>query len=286
MPQNDNEEEELVSSGFCPEDDHDIVRQPECDGVKQTFEEGKSMFSSSLSQNGESVTSDTITQESSLFACEALPTGNAQTGSDGFIVSESYYGPVPDQLPIDQSPVSQNSTSVDSNLSRSDSNLPQFVECSSDDTRVENENPFPSDGYSDLSSVTQNLAALNHVNVSVSCASDHDQSQSVSISCLAGDGDVCSITQDTSPPLLVPSPPLSDPTSVCPLSIPRHGPDLRPGPLIDTGTDPETLKAEIISYSFPRHGPDRRDDLFVSSDPDSHKALPLSHHWVRVMLAH
>ena len=67
---------------------------------------------------------------------------------------------------IDQCPVSQNPTSVDSNLSRSDSNLPQFVECSLDDTRVENENPCLSDECSVHSSHAKNETSLTNVSES------------------------------------------------------------------------------------------------------------------------
>ena len=296
-----DKEEQLVSSGFCPEDEHDIVRQPVCDGVKQTLEEGKSLFSPSMSRNSESVTTDTLTQESSLFA---------QIEPDVSGVSESHYAyaPVSDQLSINQGPIMQNPTSVDSNF-------PQSVACSPDEARVENENPFPSGEYSELSSVTQNLAALN---VSVGRASDRDQSQTVSISGLAGGGDVRSTTQDTSPPFLVSSPPLSDLTSVLPLSIPRHGPDLQynlffcsdseglkvqnltpfsslgksdvssftreaflvTGPLLmpsrygeyqppnaSLGTNQvsEVIVAQILALSFPRHGPDESITRFVST---------------------
>ena len=244
MPQSDNEEEELVCSGLWFEDEHDMVRQPVRDGVKQTFEEGKSMFSSSLSQNDESYTSDTITQESSLFACEGLPTGNAQTGSDVFIVSESYYGPVPDQLPIDQCPASQNPTSVDSNLSRSDSNLPQFVECSHD-TRVENGNPCLSDECSVLSSDIKNVSESR---------ADFAQTQSIFSTCLANDS--CSLTQEPAHFLITCSQ-LCDETmhnaNDLPPTISRHGPDLQNDRFVSSDPDSEGLKAQTLT-PFPSLG--------------------------------
>ena len=294
-----DEEEQPVSKGFCLEDECD--RQPVYDDVKQTLEEGQSLLSSSQSLNSESVTSETLTQESSLFSCEAFPTSIAQTGPDVFGVSERHYAPVSDQFSINQGPIMQNPTSVDSNF-------PQSVACSPDKAQVENENPFPSGEYSEL-------AALN---VSVGRASDRDQSQSVSISGLAGGGDVRSTTQDTSPPFLMSSPPLSDPTSVLPLSIPLHGPDLQyniffcsdseglkvqnltpfsslgksdvssftreaflvTGPLLmpsrygeyqppnaSLGTNQvsEVIVAQILALSFPRHGPDESITRFIST---------------------
>ena len=280
--QTDIDEEKLSSAG-----DESEINQSTRDGTKQSFENGKSFLSPILSPGiqYEAVSEDefatgepiAFTSESPLFDRKAFLTGNTQTGPDVFGVSEGHYAPVPDQLPIVQCTVLQNQTSVDSNF-------PQSVGCSPDEARVENENPFPSDEYSESSSVTQNLAASN---VSVSRTSDRDQSLSLSISGLAG---LYSLTQETSAHFLLSGPPMTDKRthsagSVQP-SIPRYGPGLGSGPLEDFSTqepshflitDPPVCdgtmhNASVLPPLIPRHGPDLQNDHFVSNEPGSERS--------------
>ena len=77
---------------------------------------------------------------------------------------------------------------------------------------------------------------------------------------------ICQSTQNDSS-FLVTGPSLGDErkhhVTVLPPSIHRHGDGPGSGPVINTGTDSEALKAEIVALSFPRHGPDRGKPRFV-----------------------
>ena len=53
------------------------------------------------------------------------------------------------------------------------------------------------------------------------------------------------------------------PMTVLRPSINRQGTCMGSGLLINTGTDSEALKAEIVALSFPRHGPDQGKPQFV-----------------------
>ena len=284
--QTDIDKEKLSSAG-----DESEISQSTGDGTKQSFEHGKS-FLSPIPSPGvqyEAVSEDEFatgepikfTSEYPLFDCKAFSTGNAQTGSDVFGVSETHCTSVRGQLPIDQRLISQSPTSVDSNMPRSDSNLFQPVDYSPDEAPIENVNPCLSDECSVLSSDANNEAILHTL---VRHPSESDQTESDTSACLSDD--VCSLTRDTSPPFLVSDPLLKDKRthsagSFQP-SIPRHGPDLGSGTLIDTLTQEplpflftgsrcdETMhNASVLPPTIPRHGPDLQNDYFVSIDPDS-----------------
>ena len=279
--QTDIDEEKLSSAG-----DESEISQSTRDGTKQSFEHGKSFLSPILSPGAqyEAVSEDefatgepiTFTSEYPLFDCKAFSTGNAQTGSDVFSVSESHCTSVPGRLPIDRRLISQSPTSVDSNLF-------QPVGYSSNEAPVENVNPCLLDECSVLSqSDTRNKAILH---TSVRHPSESDQTESNTSACLSDD--VCSLTRDTSPPFLVSDPPLRDKRTHSAVyfqpSIPRHGPDLGSGTLIDTLTkeplpflftgsplyDETMHNANDLPPTISRHGPDLQNDRFVSSDPDS-----------------
>ena len=278
--QTDIDEEKLSSAG-----DESEISQSTRDGTKQSFEHGKSFLSPVLSPGAqyEAVSEDefatgepiTFTSEYPLFDCKAFSTGNAQTGSDVFSVSESHCTSVPGQLPIDRRLISQSPTSVDSNLF-------QPVDYSPDEAPVENVNPCLSDECSVLPSDAKDEAILRS---SVLHPSESDQTESDTSACLSDD--VCSLTRDTSPPFLVSSPPLRDKRTHSAVSflpsIPRHGPDLGSGTLIDTLTkeplpflftgsplcDETMHNANDLPPTISRHGPDLQNARFVSSDPDS-----------------
>ena len=271
--QTDIDEEKLSSAG-----DESEISQSTRDGTKQSFEHGKSFLSPVLSPGAqyEAVSEDefatgepiTFTSEYPLFDCKAFSTGNAQTGSDVFSVSESHCTSVPGQLPIDRRLISQSPTSVDSNLF-------QPVDYSPDEAPVENVNPCLSDEYTVLPSDAKDEAILRS---SVLHPSESDQTESDTSACLSDD--VCSLTRDTSPPFLVSSPPLRDKRTHSAVSflpsIPRHGPDLGSGTLIDTLTkeplpflftgsplcDETMHNANDLPPTISRHGPDLQNARF------------------------
>ena len=245
----DIDDEKLLSSTGESE-----ISQSTRDGTKQSFEDGKSFLSPILSPGiqYEAVTEDefatgepiAFTSKSPLFDSKAFSTGNAQTGSDVFGVSETHCTSVPDQFPIDQRLISQSLTSVDSNMPRSDSNLLQSVEYSPDEAPVENVNPCLSDECS-VSSGAKYEATLD---TSVSHPSEFGQTKSVASTCLVND--ICSSTQEPSY-FLITDPPVCDETmhnaSVLPPPIPRHGPDLQNDHFVSNEPGSERSKAQTLT---------------------------------------
>ena len=247
--QTDIDDEKLLSSTGESE-----ISQSTRDGTKHSFEDGKSFLSPILSPGiqYEAVTEDefatgepiAFTSKFPLFDSKAFSTGNAQTGSDVFGVSETHCTSVPDQLPIDQRLISQSLTSVDSNMPRSDSNLLQAVEYSPDEASVENVNPCLSDECSVFSGAKYEAT----LDTSVRHPSEFGQTKSVASTCLVND--ICSSTQELSHFLII-DPPVCDETmhnaSVLPPPIPRHGPDLQNDHFVSSEPGAERSKAQTLT---------------------------------------
>ena len=247
--QTDIDDEKLLSSTGESE-----ISQSTGDGTKHSFEDGKSFLSPILSPGiqYEAVTEDefatgepiAFTSKFPLFDSKAFSTGNAQTGSDVFGVSETHCTSVPDQLPIDQRLISQSLTSVDSNMPRSDSNLLQAVEYSPDEASVENVNPCLSDECSVFSGAKYEAT----LDTSVRHPSEFGQTKSVASTCLVND--ICISTQELSHFLII-DPPVCDETmhnaNDLPPTISRHGPDLQNARFVSSDPDSEGLNAQTLT---------------------------------------
>ena len=172
------------------------------------------------------VTSET-SSGSTLFACEIPPPNSGETAFDVTGVSESHCAPVFDKPRVTQCPVSQTLTSEDPNLHHSSMFSPNNV-----GREIE--------GQDDNS---------------VTC---------LSVQSLAHNSDVTARNNasffETGPS---PGDDRKHPMTVLPPSIHRHGDGPGSGPVINTGTDSEALKAEIVALSFPIHGPDQGKPRFV-----------------------
>ena len=171
--------------------------------------------------------------ESTLFACEIPPPRNAQFAIGVCGVSENHRAHVSDDTRTTQCPVSQILTSENSNL-------PLSSTCSP--SNVGREIEVQDDSLVTCMSV-QSLALNSDVTAHI-CQTTLNNASFFVTGPSPGD--------DRKHPMTVLRP-----------SINRHGTGLGSGLLINTGTDSEALKAEIVALTFPRHGPDQGKTRFV-----------------------